>query len=63
VTRTGMEIGHGMLEKHAAYIKSGSPNWQKGFGILIVSGGKTHHHVVTMQTDCSFMWDGKMWRP
>jgi hypothetical protein len=60
---TGMEIGHGMLEKHAAYIKTGSPNWQHGFGILIVNGGRTYHYAVNMNPDCSFTWDGKVWRP
>ncbi|MFF8831303.1 hypothetical protein [Streptomyces sp. NPDC015131] len=62
-TITGMEIGHGMHEKHATYIKSGSPNWQKGFGILVVDGGHTFHHVVHMRPDCSFTFDGKVWRP
>jgi metallophosphoesterase superfamily enzyme len=60
---TGMEIGHGMLEKHATYVKSGAPNWQRGFGILIVDGNKTYHHVVHMHPDSSFTWDGKTWRP
>lgn len=62
-TITGMEIGHGMAEKHATYIKSGSPNWQKGFGILVVDGNTTYHHVVHMQPDCSFQYDGKVFKP
>lgn len=62
-TLTGMEIGHGMLEKHATYVKTGAPNWQKGFGILVVDGSKTYHHAVHMQPDCSFSWDGKIWKP
>lgn len=52
-----------MVEKHASYIKSGSPNWQKGFGVLIVDGGKTYHHAVQMNPDCSFSYDGKVWTP
>lgn len=60
---TGMEVGHGMLEKHATYIKSGSPNWQKAFGILVVDGGKTYDQLVMMDKDNSFTYDGKVWRP
>jgi hypothetical protein len=60
---TGLEIGHGMQEKHASYIKSGSPNWQKGFGVLIVSEGRTYHYAVQMKPDCSFSWDGKVFTP
>lgn len=62
-TITGMEIGHGMLEKHATYIKSGAPNWQKAFGLFVVDGGKTYPHLITMQPDCSFTFDGKVFRP
>ena len=62
-TLTGMEVGHGMQEKHAAYIKSGSPNWQKGFGILVVDGGHTYHTAVHMRPDCSFTWEGHVFRP
>ena len=60
---TGMEIGHGMLEKHATYIKSSAPNWQRGFGLFMVEGGKTYDQLVLMHPDCSFTWDGKIWRP
>lgn len=60
---TGMEIGNGMLEKSATYIKSSSPNWQKGFGLFVVDGGKTYDQLVMMQPDCSFTYDGKVWKP
>jgi hypothetical protein len=59
---TGMEIGHGMLEKHATYIKSGSPNWQRAFGLLVVEGRKTTDQLVMMNPDSSFSWDGRIWR-
>lgn len=59
---TGMEIGNGMLEKHATYIRSASPNWQKGFGILVVDKGRTYDQLVMMNADSSFTWDGKVWR-
>lgn len=60
---TGMEIGHGMLEKHATYIKSSAPNWQKAFGAFLVDGRKTQDQLVMMNPDCSFTYDGKVWRP
>lgn len=60
---TGMEIGHGMLEKHATYIKSSSPNWQRAFGVFVVDGRKTYDHLVMMHPDCSFTWDGRTYRP
>ncbi len=59
---TGMEIGNGMLEKHAVYIRSGTPNWQKGFGILVVDGRKTYDQLVMMNPDSSFTYDGKVWK-
>jgi hypothetical protein len=60
---TGMEVGNGMLEEAATYIKSGAPNWQKGAGIFVVERGVTYDHLIIMQPDCSFAWDGKIWRP
>lgn len=60
---TGMEIGHGMLEKHATYIKSSAPNWQRAFGVFVVEKGKTYDQLIMMNPDCSFMFDGKLWRP
>lgn len=60
---TGMEIGHGMLEASATYIKSTSPNWQRGFGILVVEKGRTYDQLVMMNPDSSFTWDGRVWRP
>lgn len=60
---TGMEIGHGMLEKHATYIKSSAPNWQRAFGVFVVEKGKTYDQLVMMNPDCSFMFDGKVWKP
>lgn len=60
---TGMEVGHGMLEEHATYIKSGAPNWQQAFGAFVVDRGRTYDHLVMMNTDHEFAWDGKIWRP
>lgn len=60
---TGMEIGNGMVEEAATYIKSGAPNWQKAFGILVVDRGRTYEHLIMMDSDCSFEWAGKTYRP
>lgn len=50
---TGMEVGNGMLESSATYIKSGAPNWQKAFGAFVVDRGVTYDHLVMMHPDCS----------
>lgn len=60
---TGLEIGNGMLEESATYIKSGSPNWQKAFAMLVVERGRTYDHLIMMDSDCSFEWNGKIYRP
>ena len=60
---TGMEIGHGMLESAATYIKSAAPNWQKAFGLFVVEKGKTYDQLVMMRPGCSFTWDGRIFRP
>ncbi len=60
---TGMEVGNGMVEESAAYIKSGAPNWQKAFGIFVVDRGRTYDHLVMMDADCSFEWNGRIYKP
>lgn len=60
---TGMEIGNGMLERSATYIRSGAPNWQKAFGLFVVERGKTYEQLVMMTPSCQFVWDGKVWKP
>jgi hypothetical protein len=60
---TGMEVGHGMLESYATYIRSGAPNWQHAFGVFVVERGRTYDHLVMMTPDNQFAWDGKIWRP
>lgn len=60
---TGMEIGHGMVETAATYIKHGSPNWQKGLGLFVVDRGRTYEHLITMDSDSVFEWNGKVYRP
>lgn len=60
---TGMEVGNGMLEEAATYIKSAAPNWQKGFGIFVVDRGVTYDHLIMMHPDCSFEWNGRIYKP
>lgn len=60
---SGMEIGHGMLESSAKYIRSKSPNWQRAFGVFLVRGQQTYDQLVMMSPDCSFTFDGRIWRP
>lgn len=60
---TGMEVGHGMVEEAATYIKHGSPNWQQGLGLFVVQGGRTFEHLVMMDSDATFEWNGKVYRP
>lgn len=60
---TGMEVGNGMLEASATYIRSAAPNWQKAFGLFVVDRGQTFDQLVMMTPDCQFTYDGKIWRP
>lgn len=59
----GMEVGHGMVESAATYIKSKAPNWQRGFGAFVVDGRKTYDQLVIMNPDRSFTYDGRIFRP
>lgn len=60
---SGMEIGHGMDESSARYIKSKAPNWQKAFGVFLVRGQSTYDQLVMVNPDNTFTWDGRIWRP
>lgn len=60
---TGMEIGNGMKEEHANYIRSKAPNWQKAFGVFLVEKGKTYDQMVMMTPGCEFAWDGRIYKP
>lgn len=60
---TGMEVGHGMVEEAATYIKHGSPNWQQALGLFVVDRGRTYEHLIMMDSDSSFEWNGKVYRP
>jgi hypothetical protein len=60
---TGMEVGNGMLEASATYIKSAAPNWQKGAGIFVVDGRQTYDQLIMMTPDCKFTYDGRIYKP
>lgn len=60
---SGMEVGNGMLESAATYIKSAAPNWQKGFGLFLVEKGRTYDQLVIMTPGCQFAYDGRIYKP
>lgn len=62
-TITGMEVGNGMLEASATYIKSAAPNWQKAFGLFIVDGRRTYDQLIMMSPTCHFTYDGRVYKP
>jgi hypothetical protein len=62
-TLHGMEVGCLMDMGKAGYLKSGGANWQLAFGIHFVDGKKVSPHIVYMQPDGSFVWEGREWKP
>lgn len=60
---SGMEVGHGMVESAATYIKSKSPNWQQGLGVFLVDGRRTYDQLVILNPDRSFSYDGRIFKP
>jgi hypothetical protein len=62
-TITGMEVGNGMLESAATYIKSASPNWQKAFGLFVVEKRHTYDQLIMMSPTCRFTYDGRTYKP
>lgn len=61
-TLTGLEVGHFMDLKQAAYLdkKGGTANWQQAFGILETLHGKTFHRLVVVN-DGEFTVDGELY--
>lgn len=57
----GMEVGHLMDPRKAAYLKGGTGNWQLGFGLLTVDGRHVHPEIVPIY-DNKFVVDGTTWR-
>lgn len=58
----GMEVGCLMDFKFAKYVKGGLFTWHKGFGVLYVDGNKVMPHLVPVNMDGSFVFDGKVWK-
>lgn len=59
-TLTGMEVGHLMDMRQAAYLKGGTGNWQMGFGLLHVDGSHVKPEIVPI-TKGRFTVDGYTW--
>lgn len=59
-TVTGMEVGHIMNQKMAHYLKSGTGNWQQGFGLLTVDGRHVKAEAVPISAG-RFTVDGHTW--
>jgi predicted phosphodiesterase len=57
---TGMEVGHLMDQKLAAYLKQGTGNWQLGFGLLTIDGQHVKPEVVPIHRG-RFTVDGHTW--
>lgn len=57
---TGMEVGHLMNMKDAAYLKGGAGNWQMGFGLLTVDRTHVKPEIVPISQG-RFTVDGETW--
>lgn len=60
-TVTGMEVGHLMDMKKAAYLNNSTANWQMGFGLLTVDGNHVKAEAIPI-TARKFSVDGETWR-
>lgn len=57
---TGMEVGHLMNQRLAAYLKGGTGNWQMAFGLLTVDGQHVKPEIVPIHKG-RFTVDGRVW--
>ena len=57
----GMEVGHLMNLRKASYLRYGGANWQAGFGMLTVVGGKTLPTLVPI-VDNRFLVEGEVYK-
>jgi hypothetical protein len=55
-----MEVGHLMNQKRAEYLKSGTGNWQMGFGLLTIDGQHVKPETVPVHRG-RFTVDGHTW--
>lgn len=54
----GVETGHMMDIKKAAYIKSGAPNWQGGWAAFEINGGRVHPILVNASPTGVLSYEG-----
>lgn len=59
--RFGLEVGHLMDMKKATYLKGGSANWNAGFAVLEVDGGRTFPTLVPV-VGGRFRLDGRTYQ-
>ena len=57
---TGVEVGHLMNQRLATYLKGGTGNWQRGFGLLTVDGQYVKAETVPIEQG-KFVVDGRTW--
>lgn len=57
---TGMEVGHLMNQKLAAYLKGGTGNWQLGFGLVTIDGQSVKPELIPINRG-KFSVDGHVW--
>lgn len=57
---TGVEVGHLMDQRRAAYLKGGTGNWQLGFALLTIDGQHVHPDLVPINRG-RFTVDGRVW--
>lgn len=58
---TGVEVGHLMDQRRAAYLKQGTGNWQLGFAVLTVDGSHVHPDLIPIN-EGRFVVDGHVWQ-
>ena len=59
----GLEVGHMMDFRSAAYLGGGIGNWQQGFAVLYVDGRNVTPVPVLVQPGGSFVVEGAKWTP
>lgn len=57
---TGVEVGHLMNQRLAAYLKGGTGNWQIGFALLTIEGQHVKPELVPIHRG-KFTVDGRTW--
>lgn len=58
-TTWGIEGGHLMDQRRASYLLNGAANWQMGFSVIDVRGGRAYPYIVPMGKDGSFVFQGE----